>query len=247
MAVFYRTNAQSRAIEEQLVRMGIPYKVVGGTKFYDRREIKDLLAYLKATTNRADEVSLKRIVNVPKRGVGDTTVGRLDVWANAHGVTFMESLRHAEEAGVGTASQRHPPVPDADRRARGAHPRWSGRGAAAALERSLPRRAGGRHTVESAGRLENLGELVGSARVPDRRRVPGAVALVADTDQIEDDDSKVTLMTLHSGQGARVPGRVPGGREEACFPTSGPSRARGAGGGAPAGSLEASRAREKLA
>ena len=146
VAVFYRTNAQSRVVEEGLMRSGIPYKVVGGTKFYDRREVKDALAYLKAVVNPADEVSVKRVLNVPKRGVGDTTVGRLDVWANAHGVTFMESLRHAEEAGVGTASQRGiRQFLDADRRARGAHPRWSGRGAAGgARALGLPRRAGGR-------------------------------------------------------------------------------------------------------
>ncbi len=81
VAVFYRTNAQSRVLEEELVRRDIPYKVVGGTRFYDRREIKDLLAYLRAVANPADEVSLKRIVNMPKRGVGDTSVARLDAWA----------------------------------------------------------------------------------------------------------------------------------------------------------------------
>ena len=81
IAVFYRTNAQSRAVEEELVRRDIPYKVVGGTRFYDRREIKDLLAYLRAVANPEDEVSLKRIVNVPKRGVGDTSVARLDRYA----------------------------------------------------------------------------------------------------------------------------------------------------------------------
>ena len=81
IAVFYRTNAQSRVVEEQLMRVGIPYKVVGGTRFYDRREIKDALAYLQAVVNPADEVSVKRVLNVPKRGVGDTTVGRLDAWA----------------------------------------------------------------------------------------------------------------------------------------------------------------------
>jgi len=100
MAIFYRTNAQSRVFEEQLVRMGIPYKVVGGTRFYDRREIKDLLAYLRAATNPTDEVSLKRIINVPKRGVGDTSIGRLDNWARAHNRTFAEAMREAEQAGV---------------------------------------------------------------------------------------------------------------------------------------------------
>src|SRR5437764_7279486 len=101
MAVFYRTNAQSRVLEEQLVRVGIPYKVVGGTRFYERREVKDALAYLRAVVNPADEVSLKRIVNVPKRGVGDTSLGRIDAWATSNGSTFWEGLQRAEDAGVG--------------------------------------------------------------------------------------------------------------------------------------------------
>ena len=100
IAVFYRTNAQSRVIEEELVRRSIPYRVIGGTRFYDRKEIKDVLAYLRAVTNPADEVSIKRVVNVPKRGVGDTSVGRLDAWAAAHGVTFGDVLVDAEAAGV---------------------------------------------------------------------------------------------------------------------------------------------------
>src|SRR4051812_25670374 len=99
-AIFYRTNAQSRAVEERLTRVGIPYKVIGGTRFYDRREVKDALAYLKAAANPADEVSLKRVVNVPKRGVGDTTIARIDAWANAHGITFGQALEEAEHAGV---------------------------------------------------------------------------------------------------------------------------------------------------
>ena len=106
VAVFYRTNAQSRVVEEALMRTGVPYKVVGGTRFYDRREVKDALAYVKAVVNPADEVSVKRVLNVPKRGVGDTTVGRLDAWANSRGVTFREALDHAEEAGASGAALR---------------------------------------------------------------------------------------------------------------------------------------------
>ncbi|HEX8769397.1 MAG TPA: UvrD-helicase domain-containing protein, partial [Acidimicrobiales bacterium] len=101
LAVFYRTNAQSRVLEEFLARHDIPYKVVGGTRFYDRREVKDVLAYLRAVANPADEVSLKRIVNVPRRGVGDTSVARLDTWATSHGRPFADALSHADEAGVG--------------------------------------------------------------------------------------------------------------------------------------------------
>ena len=100
VAVFYRTNAMSRVIEEQLMRLGIPYKVVGGTRFYDRREVKDALAYMKAVVNPVDEVSVKRVINVPKRGVGDSTVGKLDAWATAHGVAFIDALRRADDAGV---------------------------------------------------------------------------------------------------------------------------------------------------
>ena len=100
MAVFYRTNAQSRALEEYLVRVNIPYKVVGGTRFYDRREIKDALAYLKAVVNPVDEVSVKRVLNVPKRGVGDSTVAKLDQWAQMEGVPFIDALRNYDDAGV---------------------------------------------------------------------------------------------------------------------------------------------------
>ena len=87
-------------MEEALLRVGIPYKVVGGTRFYDRREIKDALAYLRAAVNPVDEVSVKRVLNVPKRGVGDSSVGRLDAWATANGEPFVEALRSAPEAGV---------------------------------------------------------------------------------------------------------------------------------------------------
>jgi DNA helicase-2/ATP-dependent DNA helicase PcrA len=221
VAVFYRTNAQSRVVEEALMRSGIPYKVVGGTKFYDRREIKDLLSYLRAVANPADEVSVKRVLNVPKRGVGDTTVGRIDTWATREGVTFMEALRHADEAGVGTASQRGIAqfltlmegltelVPD---------------GPAEVLQAALDRSGyldelEAEHTVESAGRLENLGELVGSAReFPTVPAFLEQIALVADTDEIDDDDSKVTLMTLHSAKGLEYPVVFLVGAEEGVFP-----------------------------
>jgi DNA helicase-2/ATP-dependent DNA helicase PcrA len=101
VAVFYRTNAQSRALEEAMVRSEIPYQVVGGTKFYDRREVKDVLAYLRVLVNPDDEVSWRRIVNVPKRGVGDSSIARLAIWAQQHEESFGEAVAHAVEAGVG--------------------------------------------------------------------------------------------------------------------------------------------------
>ena len=100
IAVFYRTNAQSRIIEEMLVRAGIPYRVVGGTKFYDRREVKDALAYLRALVNPDDEVSWKRVVNTPKRGVGDTSVAKVEAYAQGAHLTFRDALREAAVAGV---------------------------------------------------------------------------------------------------------------------------------------------------
>src|SRR5215211_1848136 len=221
VAVFYRTNAQSRVVEEALMRSGIPYRVVGGTKFYDRREVKDALSYIRAVVNPADEVSVKRVLNVPKRGVGDTTVGRLDVWANAHGVTFMESLRPADDAGVGTASQRgiRQFLELVDQLV-ALVPIGPGEVLQAALEHSgYLDELEAEHTVESAGRLENLGELVGSAReFQTVDEFLEQIALVADTDQIEDDDSKVTLMTLHSAKGLEFPVVFLVGAEEGVFP-----------------------------
>ena len=115
VAVFYRTNAQSRAIEEELVRQNVPYKVVGGARFYERREIKDMLAYLHAVANPEDEVSLKRVLNVPRRGIGDTSVGRLDAWAASKGMSFADALTHARGGG------RNRQGLDRDRRLSGAH------------------------------------------------------------------------------------------------------------------------------
>ena len=100
VAVLYRTNAQSRVVEEAMMRLGVPYKVVGGTRFYDRREIKDAMAYLRAVVNPADEVSVKRVLNVPKRGIGDASVAKLDAYAAGEGIGFMDAMRHAGDAGV---------------------------------------------------------------------------------------------------------------------------------------------------
>jgi DNA helicase-2/ATP-dependent DNA helicase PcrA len=221
VAAFYRTNAQSRVVEEALMRAGIPYKVIGGTKFYDRREIKDALAYLRAVANPADEVSVKRVLNVPKRGVGDTTVGRLDTWATGQSVTFMEALRHAGEAGVSSTSQRGVSqfVELIDSLV-GLVAGGPGEVLQAALERSgYLDELETEHTVESAGRLENLGELVGSAReFQTVDEFLEQISLVADTDEIDADESKVTLMTLHSAKGLEFPVVFLVGAEEGVFP-----------------------------
>ena len=223
MAVFYRTNAQSRVIEEQLVRSGIPYRVIGGPRFYDRREVKDALAYLRATVNPSDEVSLKRVLNVPKRGVGGTTVSRLDAWARDAGVPFCNAMERAEEAGVkGPALRGIARFLDLLAELRALVE--SGTGPAGVIDAALG--ASGyraeleaERSVEAQGRIENLAELVGVARdVPDVDTFLESVSLVADTDALDDDESSVVLMTLHSAKGLEFPVVFLTGLEEGVFP-----------------------------
>lgn len=225
IAIFYRTNAQARVVEESLIRLGVPYKVVGGTRFYDRREIKDAMAYLRAAVNPADEVSVKRVLNVPKRGVGDTSVGKLDVFAAAETISFTDAMRRANEAALTgpaargvesfvrllddlTAMIDHPD-----------HPAGPADVLQAALEMSgylgeLEAEA----SVESNGRVENLGELIGAAREYTRvDEFLEQVSLVADTDDL-DDDNHVVLMTLHSAKGLEFPNVFLLGMEEGVFP-----------------------------
>ena len=224
VAIFYRTNAQSRAFEEELVRRNIPYKVIGGTKFYDRKEVKDVLAYLRAVTNPSDEVSLKRIANVPKRGVGDTSIGRLDAWAVARGLPFAEAIENAEEAGVtgkalgGLRDLRE--ILDDMRVAI----EFEKAGPAQLIEMVLDKTGyraelEAERSIEAAGRLENLAELVGSAR--DFEQLDDfleAVSLVADADDLDEDESQVVLMTLHTAKGLEFPIVFLGGLEEGVFP-----------------------------
>ncbi len=225
MAVLYRTNAQARVVEEAFMRLGIPYKVVGGARFYDRREIKDAMSYLRAVINPLDEVSVKRVLNTPKRGVGDASVARLDAYAATEQISFVEAMRNADEAGV-------------------TGPAWRGIAAFVDLLDRLNEMVGqdgvgpgdllqaaidesgylgeleAEDTVEAHGRIENLGELVGSAReftVLDE--FLEQVALVADTDDLDDDD-QVVLMTLHSAKGLEFPVVFIGGVEEGVFPHS---------------------------
>ncbi|HWJ97543.1 MAG TPA: UvrD-helicase domain-containing protein [Acidimicrobiales bacterium] len=221
VAVFYRTNGQSRVMEEHLLRAGIPYKVVGGTRFYDRREIKDALAYLKAVVNPADEVAVKRVLNVPKRGIGDSSVNKLEAWAAMHGYTFMQALRRAGEAGIqgravkGIADFLSVIDASAEVVDQGPGP----------LLESVLNRSGYldelqvEHSVDAEGRLENLSELVGSAREAESVDVfLEQVSLVADSDQIPDDDSQVVLMTLHSAKGLEFPAVFLIGLEDGVFP-----------------------------
>ena len=222
MAIFYRTNAQSRVLEERLMRNGIPYKVIGGTRFYDRKEIKDAMAYLKAVINPTDEVSVKRVLNTPRRGVGDGSIAKLDLWAAQHGLTFIEAAKRAPEAGVsgkaitGITRFLNLLATAEDQLAQGPADVLdhlldvSGYRAALEAERS----------VEADGRLENLGELLGAAQdFGDINEFLEQVALVADTDSLEEEEeSSVVLMTLHSAKGLEYPVVFVIGMEDGIFP-----------------------------
>lgn len=225
-AVLYRTNAQSRVIEESFMRLGVPYQVVGGTKFYDRREVRDALAYMRVVANPADEVSVKRVLNVPKRGVGDTSVARIDEFARQEGISFIEAARRASEAGVSGRAARGVEsfceVIDNAREillAEGDDGLTAGELLQHVLDASgYLTELEEENTVEAHGRIENLGELVGSAREFTRlEEFLEQVALVADTDDLADDD-RVVLMTLHSAKGLEFPNVFLVGVEEGVFP-----------------------------
>jgi DNA helicase-2/ATP-dependent DNA helicase PcrA len=181
VAVFYRTNAQSRVLEESLVRSGVPYRVFGGVKFYDRREIKDALAYLRALVNPDDEVSWKRVVNTPRRGVGDTSIAKLDAYAQGKGITFQAAASEAATAGVtgkalGGLRDLLELVDEVKVEAAG--------GVGATLEAVLTKSGylaelEAERSVESHGRIENLQELVGSARMFDEQVDRGEVGGLA--------------------------------------------------------------------
>ncbi|SFC73177.1 DNA helicase-2 / ATP-dependent DNA helicase PcrA [Nocardioides terrae] len=248
VAVFYRTNAQSRVFEEVFIRTGQPYKVVGGVRFYERREVRDALAYLRALANPADQVSLRRIVNTPKRGIGDRAVACVNALAERDGLTFWEGLQRAEAApGLATRSLTN---------IRGFVAMMeelmsmveAGERADVVLESTLARSSyleelEASDDPQDATRVENLAELVAVAREFSDDPVAGPsadpadvdagvvapglvdflerVALVADSDQIPDDgEGVVTLMTLHTAKGLEFPVVFLTGLEDGVFPHS---------------------------
>ncbi|MFT5204254.1 MAG: DNA helicase-2/ATP-dependent DNA helicase PcrA, partial [Candidatus Aldehydirespiratoraceae bacterium] len=220
MAVFYRANSQSRVLEEFLLRVGIPYKVVGGTRFYDRKEIKDAIGYLRAVVNPTDEVSVKRVINTPKRGVGDSSIGKLDAWAASTGESFDQAVVRFDEAGVtgraATGIEKFIVLTSEIRKLDA--------GPATIIEEALERSGyleelQADRSVEAEGRLENLSELVGMAReyetIDDFLE---QISLVSDTDNGDEEESTVTLMTLHSAKGLEYPFVFIIGMEDGVFP-----------------------------
>jgi len=233
-AVFYRTNAQSRPIEEELLKYDVPYVVVGGVRFYDRAEVKDVLCYLRALVNPADIAALARIANRPARGIGDTTLERAQEISRARGVSFEEGMRlFAASDAAGRARPKllaFLELMDALRRdlvglppADAIAETLKRSGTLLALERE--------NTPEAESRLENLRELVASAEdfasdsaeVVDATRTPlerflDQVALVSDLDSAELRSDRVSLMTVHSAKGLEFPVVFVAGLEEGVFP-----------------------------
>ncbi|HEY3834458.1 MAG TPA: UvrD-helicase domain-containing protein [Acidimicrobiia bacterium] len=210
VAVFYRTNAQSRVIEEAFVRAGVPYRVFGGTKFYDRREVKDALAYLRALVNPDDEVSWKRIVNTPKRGVGDTSIAKVEAHARGAEIPFREGLARAATAGVsgkalGGITDLLALVDDIERDS-------DDMGVGEVLEAVLARTGyvaelEAERSIEAEGRIENLQELVGVAREFDEQIERGDLAGIAGIGGVGlgEPGAKPTGSELGAGESASGP------------------------------------------
>jgi ATP-dependent DNA helicase UvrD/PcrA len=228
VAIFYRTNAQSRVLEDVLVRQGVAYQVIGGPRFYERAEIKDLIAYLQVIDNPFDAVSLMRIANRPRRGIGDTTIARLVTFADAQAISLFDALPRAEEAGVGTQPQKA---------VRTVHTLFQSLMAQAQelnvaelIERVLEQSGyvdslEAERTIEAQGRLENLEELVGVAREyleqaqePSLSGFLQEISLYSDQDAIRGEGSLVTLMTLHNAKGLEFRAVFMIGMEELVFP-----------------------------
>jgi len=228
IGVFYRTNAQSRVLEDVLVRQGVPYQVIGGPRFYERAEIKDAMAYLQVIDNPTDAVSLLRIANRPRRGLGDTSLARLQVWADTYDASLFEALGNGEAAGLGPAQARA---------ATSLHTLLLSLQAQAQelsvpeiIERMLEQSGyleslEAERTIEARGRIENLHELVGVAReqleLTPEQTLSGflqEISLYSDQDALREEQSLVTLMTLHNAKGLEFGAVFMIGMEEGVFP-----------------------------
>jgi ATP-dependent DNA helicase UvrD/PcrA len=229
VAVFYRTNAQSRVLEDTLVRYGVSYQVIGGTKFYDRAEIKDALGYLTFLTNPSDAVAFGRIVNSPKRGIGDTTQARILSHANTVGEVVWEiALRPEIVPGLGTAAVKA--VGRFMSIMERLQERVESAGVAELLEETLQETGymdalRAERTIESEGRIENLEELVsvareyeGTAEEPSVEEFLQQVALFSEQDNLRSDEGIVTLMTIHNAKGLEFPVVFLLGMEDGVFP-----------------------------
>ncbi len=239
-AILYRTNAQSRAFEENLIRLNIPYKIVGGINFYSRKEIKDIIAYLKTIDNGMDDIAVKRIINIPKRGIGLTTIDRINDYATMHEISFYDALKDAHYIdGIGRALPKLQPFVTMIERYRDMLSR--GETSVETIIRDILDTTGylaeleSEGTNEAKGRIENIEEFINKAVSFDieyeetmySSESPSPlsaflenVALVADIDSVNEDNNVVLLMTLHSAKGLEFPHVHICGMEENIFPSA---------------------------
>jgi DNA helicase-2/ATP-dependent DNA helicase PcrA len=233
IAVVYRTNAQSRVLEDVLVRQGVGYQVIGGPRFYERAEIKDAVAYLQVLDNPYDAVSLLRVANRPRRGIGDTSLSRLTSYAGGHEISLWEAMGRTEEAGLGGAAVK---AVSGFRNVMESLMATATDASVADIIEAVLDRTGylealeAERTIEARGRIENLEELVGvgreydaSAQEPSLSGFLQEISLYSDQDALrdgEDDGGQVTLMTLHTAKGLEFRAVFMIGMEEGIFPHS---------------------------
>lgn len=228
-ACLYRTNAQSRLIEEKLIQNNIPYKLIGGVNFYQRKEVKDMLAYLKTIDNGRDDVAVKRIINIPKRGIGATTLGRVDEYAMSNNMSFFEALMDCESIpGLGKAVHKINEFVNFIRVQRSK----LGYNSLKEILESIMSDTGyieelkTENTDEALGRIENVEELLTKVvtfeESTDEPTLAGfleEVALIADIDSLENSSDYVVLMTIHSAKGLEFPRVYLSGMEDGVFPS----------------------------
>ena len=228
-AVLYRTNAQSRLFEEKFLYANIPYKIVGGVNFYSRKEIKDILAYLKTIDNGKDDLAVRRIINVPKRGIGNVTLAKVQAYADSRDISFFEALEEAGEIpGLGKAALKIQPFVHLIHEMRLSLADMSIQDLIQAIldKTGYAEDLKNEDTDESEARLENIDEFINKAvtyeegaEEPNLSGFLEEVALVADIDSVEDGDNRVLLMTLHSAKGLEFPYVYLAGMEDGLFPS----------------------------
>ena len=228
-AILYRTNAQSRLFEEKFLIANIPYKIVGGVNFYSRKEIKDMLAYLKTIDNGQDEVAVKRIINVPRRGIGATTLEKIQFYANENDMSFYQALKEPDaQAKIGRSASKVQKFVDFIQKFRSQVDFLS---VSELLEKIIEETGyvaelEAEDTDEARARIENIDELISKAasyeseaETPNLSEFLEEVALIADIDSVNENDDKVLLMTLHSAKGLEFPNVYMAGMEDGIFPS----------------------------
>ena len=227
--MLYRTNAQSRLLEERMIAEGIPYDVVGGVNFYARKEIKDVLAYLKTIDNGQDDVAVKRIINIPKRGIGQTTIDRVQAYADDRQISFYDALKEADQImTLGKAAAKVKPFVEFIQTFRS---KLSYYGLRDLIDDVLEKTAyvedlQNSDEEDAEDRIANVDELVSKVTYYEEQHEEATlseflaeVALVADIDKVGDKDEKVLLMTLHSAKGLEFPHVYLAGMEDSVFPS----------------------------